>query len=56
MAVITAAKCEAPPSATSSRSTDVMTTYCNCIAATVSARRRGSAASMGDGMPCGTAQ
>jgi len=52
----TAAKCEAPPSDTSSRSTDVMTTYRRPSVRTASASRSGSAASTSEGMPCGTAQ
>src|SRR5271156_1846654 len=51
-----AAKCDAPPSARSSRSTDVTTTCCKPSLATASAIRRGSSASSGRTLPCATAQ
>ncbi len=50
------AKCSAPPSRKSSRSTLVMTTYLSRSAAMVSARWRGSSASGGLGRPCATSQ
>src|SRR5277367_1911839 len=51
-----AAKCAAPPSGRSSRSTDVTTTCCKPSLATASAIRRGSSASSGRTLPCATAQ
>ena len=53
---IVSAKMNAPPSARSSRSTEVMTAYCSCIRATASATRAGSAVSSSLGRPCATAQ
>jgi hypothetical protein len=50
------AKIAAPPSSRSSRSTDVITTYCKPIVCTASATRAGSATSSSVGLPCGTAQ
>ena len=50
------AKCPAPPSRRSSRSTEVMTTYESSITSTVSARRSGSPGSRGAGRPCATSQ
>ena len=46
----------APPSRSSSRLTDVMTTWSRSIAAIVSATRRGSSRSSSVGSPCATAQ
>ncbi len=51
-----AAKCAAPPSRRSSRSTEVMTTYARPISATASARWAGSSASRGFGRPWATSQ
>src|SRR5215469_4789468 len=51
-----AAKCAAPPSGRSSRSTDVTTTCCRPSRATAAAIRRGSSASSGRTLPCATAQ
>ena len=56
MAVITAAMCAAPPSARSSRSTEVMTTWRSPSAATASATRDGSVASSASGWPVRTLQ
>jgi hypothetical protein len=53
---IVSAKMEAPPSAWSSRSTDVMTAYCRSMRAIASATRAGSARSSSVGRPCATAQ
>ena len=49
-------KCCAPPSRKSSRSTLVITTYCNFIAAMVLARFSGSCTSGACGLPCATSQ
>ena len=46
----------APPSASSSRLTDVITTWSSSMAATVSATRRGSSRSSSVGIPWATAQ
>src|SRR5580692_449483 len=56
IAVAVAAKCAAPPSGRSSRSTDVTTTCCKPSRATASAIRRGSSLSKGRTLPCATAQ
>src|ERR1700722_7933489 len=56
IACAVAAKCAAPPSGRSSRSTDVTTTCCKPSRATASAIRRGSSASSGRTLPCATAQ
>src|SRR5258708_5809159 len=56
IACAVAAKCAAPPSGRSSRSTDVTTTCCKPSRATASAIRRGSSASSGPTLPCATAQ
>jgi hypothetical protein len=53
---IVSAKIAAPPSARSSRSTEVMTAYCSCIRSIASATRPGSAVSSSFGLPCATAQ
>ena len=50
------AKCAAPPSRTSSRSTEVITTYFSAIARIASANWRGSSTSRGLGRPCATSQ
>ena len=50
------AKCSAPPSRRSSRSTLVITTYFSAISAMVSARWRGSSTSGGSGVPWPTSQ
>ena len=55
-ASIHAAKCAAPPSRRSSRSTLVITTCFNASSATVCARCPGSSASGGSGRPCATSQ
>jgi NAD(P)-dependent dehydrogenase (short-subunit alcohol dehydrogenase family) len=52
----TAAKCAAPPSARSSRSTEVITTCARPILATASPTRSGSVASSGSGLPVATLQ
>ena len=51
-----AAKCAAPPSRRSSRSTEVITTNFSFIAAMARARFSGSSASSGNGRPCATSQ
>ena len=56
MALMTAAKCAAPPSATSSRSTEVITTCRRPRVATASATRCGSLPSSGAGTPVATLQ
>src|ERR1700689_5553243 len=56
IACAVAAKCAAPPSGKSSRSTDVTTTCCKPSRATASAIRRGSSLSSGRTLPCATAQ
>ena len=56
MARMTAAKCAAPPSARSSRSTEVMTTCVSPSFATASATRAGSSASSASGWPVATLQ
>ncbi len=56
MARMVAAKCAAPPSARSSRSTEVMTTWARPSLATASATLSGSAASSGPGSPVATLQ
>ena len=53
---IVSAKIQAPPSARSSRSTEVMTANFNPMRATASATRAGSAVSSSFGRPCATAQ
>ena len=53
---IVSAKIDAPPSARSSRSTDVMTAYCRRMRSTASATRAGSAVSNSVGRPWATAQ
>ena len=53
---ITAAKCAAPPSARSSRSTEVITTWARPSFATASATRPGSPESSGPGIPVLTLQ
>jgi hypothetical protein len=53
---MTAAKCAAPPSARSSRSTEVTTTCARPIFATASARCAGSSGSTGPGSPVLTLQ
>ena len=53
---IVSAKMDAPPSARSSRSTDVMTANCSPMRATASATRAGSAVSSSVGLPWATAQ
>ena len=53
---IVSAKMDAPPSARSSRSTEVMTAYCSRMRSTASATRPGSAVSSSVGRPCATAQ
>ena len=50
------AKCAAPPSARSSRSTEVMTTWLRPIFATAAATRSGSVGSSGAGLPVATLQ
>jgi len=55
-AAMQAAKCPAPLSFKSSRSTDVTTTYFRSISATASANCRGSSGSNGLGFPCATSQ
>ena len=56
IACAVAAKCAAPPSGRSSRSTEVTTTCCSPRRATASAIRRGSSGSSGRTLPCATAQ
>jgi hypothetical protein len=56
VARIVSAKIDAPPSARSSRSTDVITAKRRPIRATASATRDGSAVSSSVGLPCATAQ
>src|ERR1700723_3150378 len=56
IACAVAAKCAAPPSGKSSRSTDVTTTCCKPSRATAVAILRGSSASSGRTLPCATAQ
>ena len=56
MARTTAAKCAAPPSDRSSRSTEVTTTCLSPMAATARATRSGSEASSGPGRPVLTLQ
>ena len=56
VAAITSAKCRAPPSTRSSRSTDVITTCRKPSRATASATRRGSVASSASGIPVRTLQ
>ena len=56
MARITSAKCSAPPSARSSRSTEVMTTWLRPSLATASATFSGSCGSSAPGMPVRTLQ
>ena len=56
MARIVCAKCSAPPSARSSRSTDVMTTCASPSSATAAATLVGSALSNGPGSPVATLQ
>ena len=56
IAVITLAKCCAPPSARSSRSTEVMTTWASDRLATASATRSGSFKSSLSGRPVATLQ
>ncbi len=56
MALITAAKCAAPPSARSSLSTEVITTCRRPSRATASATRLGSSVSSGSGIPVLTLQ
>ena len=55
-ALIQSAKCPAPPSRRSSRSTLVITTYASFSAATVCARCSGSSGSGGSGRPWPTSQ
>jgi hypothetical protein len=54
--VMVSAKIAAPPSATSSRSTEVITTYWRFSVRTASATRVGSPRSRVAGLPCDTAQ
>jgi hypothetical protein len=56
IAAMTSAKCLPPPSARSSRSTDVMTTWARPIVATASPIRLGSSGSSGPGTPVATLQ
>ena len=56
ISLMQSAKCCAPPSRRSSRSTEVMTTYFNFMAATDSARCLGSSLSSSLGRPCPTSQ
>src|SRR5208282_497252 len=56
IACAVAAKCAAPPSGRSSRSTEVTTTCCSPRRATAFATRRGSSESSGRTLPCATAQ
>ncbi len=51
-----AAKCSAPPSRRSSRSTEVITTYFRRMSRIVSASRAGSSGSGATGRPCATSQ
>ncbi len=55
-ALMHAAKCAAPPSRRSSRSTEVITTYFRPMSRIVPARCAGSSGSGGFGRPCATSQ
>ena len=56
IAATVSAKCRAPPSSRSSRSTEVMTTCFSPIFATASPTRPGSVGSSGAGLPVATLQ